>query len=80
MLSIIDAEQKLISRELDQNRIMSPTLNQQNPLYAPETGETFQLKTYWIPAEKTHFFVSDNVYAKTEERMIEKIGGKNISG
>ncbi len=45
---LIYAEQKLISRELDERVIATPKENYQDPRYAPENGEVFQFRGYWL--------------------------------
>jgi hypothetical protein len=43
-----DAETALLSRKVDDVRLMSPETNLQNPLFSPEAGHVFQLWGYWI--------------------------------
>ncbi len=57
----IYAEQKLLSRAVDERRIMAPRHNNQDPNFAPEKGQIFEVKTYWVSAERMHGFLGDNI-------------------
>lgn len=48
-------EQKYVNRVLDDTKIFA-LKNFQNKIYAPERGEVFEVKSYWIPASAVTMF------------------------
>lgn len=50
------AEQRLISRELDETKIVSPGQNAQDARYAPEQGAVFNVKSYWLDSDAASSF------------------------
>ncbi|MBX2995887.1 MAG: hypothetical protein KF681_13760 [Bdellovibrionaceae bacterium] len=48
-------EQKYVNRTLDENKIFS-LQNHQAARYSPEQGQLFEVKSYWLPADRQHVF------------------------
>lgn len=51
-------ETDYLSRAVDERKILSPTQNDQNPLYSPEAKNVFRLMGVWIPAQELAVFDS----------------------
>lgn len=74
--AIIDAEQNLISREVDELKIQTPKNNSQNPMYAPEAHATFTVKSYWVPTETAEHFFGTGVSPYIRSLMTKVLRGK----
>ncbi|MBK9072947.1 MAG: hypothetical protein IPL79_18400 [Myxococcales bacterium] len=55
---LIATEQQLLSREVNTSRILTPKDNEQDPRYAPEAGNVFEIESYWLDANDVHQFDS----------------------
>lgn len=55
---LIYAEQQLLSRDVNEARIMTPKANHQEDQYKPENGQIFEVKSYWVDKEKLKTFES----------------------
>lgn len=71
----IYAEQKLLSRAVDERRIMAPRINNQDPDFAPEKGGVFEVKTYWVDASKMEAFLGDNMPERFRGMLVRTRNG-----
>lgn len=69
-------EQVLLSRELNEEKIMSPKINKQEEFYRPENRQVFALKTYWIDEEDLFTFKDDSASPILEKIMFREFEGK----
>ncbi len=51
-------EQKYVNRTIDPGKILA-LKNYQAKKYSPEGGEIFEVKSYWLPADKNYIFRSE---------------------
>lgn len=56
--SLIFAEQRLLSRDLNESRIKTPKANFQEEKYKPENSQIFEVTSYWVDKKELHFFES----------------------
>lgn len=66
---ILHAEQVLLSRELNETRIISPKITNQDELFRPENRNVFEVKTYWIPEEHLQAFENSSADPKLKKLM-----------
>lgn len=69
---IIFAEQNLLSRDLNETRIMTPKDNKQDDKYKPENGRIFPVDSYWIPARKLDAFTSEYMSPTLKKMFVKK--------
>ena len=55
---LIFAEQQLLSRDVNEDRVMSPKENHQEAQYKPENGQVFEVKSYWVAQKDVRVFES----------------------
>lgn len=63
--ALIFAEQHLLSRDVNEKRILTPRQNSQDDQYKPEKAQIFEVKSYWLKKSSVKFFES----AFISERM-----------
>jgi hypothetical protein len=71
----IGNEQGRISRSVDPTRITALT-NHQDPRYAPESRQTFEVKSYWVDAEKMRSFAGEGMTADLRAVFTRSAGGR----
>lgn len=71
----LDNEQGRIDRTVDPSRIMALT-NRQDPRFAPEARATFNVKSYWIDADKMHAFEGQGISTQIKSEMVRVVNGK----
>jgi len=77
--TFLDYEQKHMSLSVDPTRINMGTGNKQDLHYAPENGNVFDLKSYWVKADDLHVFESEVIDEKIRKTMfMEKDGVKFV--
>lgn len=74
--ALVKTEQRLLSREVNTDRILSPTDNQQDPAFAPEAGNTFEVESYWVDADQVTQFDSGTFEPKLRAALTRTHGGK----
>lgn len=74
---LIYAEQQLLSRDLNEQRIQSPKQNHQDQKYKPENGNVFAVKSYWVPQSTVLLFESAHLSEELQKIFIKKVDGKN---
>jgi hypothetical protein len=70
------AEQKLLSRDVNEQRISTPHDNKQRREFTPEAGQTFAVKSYWLPAASAHAFAGSGIEPGMERLMTRTRGGQ----
>ncbi|MBY0413828.1 MAG: IucA/IucC family protein, partial [Bdellovibrionales bacterium] len=75
IVGILNAEQLLISRNLDERKIFSPKANSQDNFYKPENQNVFEIKTYWINEADLDAFTTTNVDPKLKGIMYREVNG-----
>ncbi len=71
----IGNEQGRMSRSVDTTRITALT-NHQDPRYAPESKQTFAVKSYWIDADKLQSFTGDGIAPELRAIFTRTSGGR----
>jgi hypothetical protein len=69
------AEQKLNNREVDTKKIIALT-NHQDPKYAPASGAVFDIKTYWVDANKMHALMGEGLSSSLKGMFTRTKAGK----
>jgi hypothetical protein len=72
----IDVEQKLLSRAVDKRRIISPEINLQDERYAPESGNVFEVKSYWVDSDKLDAFPGAGLPDELRDELVRTEDGK----
>jgi hypothetical protein len=73
---LIFAEQKLLSRDLNEERVMSPKDNKQDDHFKPENGQTFEVKSFWVPKSQLSAFTSEHMSATLKKLFVKNHGGQ----
>ncbi len=68
-------EQQLLSREVDERRLMRLD-NAQDRRFAPEEGRTFAIRSYWLDVDRTHFLTSAQLDPETRRLFVRDVGGR----
>ena len=71
----ISCEQGRMSRAVDHSRLMALT-NHQDQRFAPETGATFPIKSYWVNADKMRTFKGLGLAPELQSVMLRQHQGK----
>jgi hypothetical protein len=69
-------EQKALSRQVDTTRLLALD-NHQEKAYAPESGQTFEVKSYWIDAKRLHAFTGEGLPAELRGQFFRKDRGRD---
>lgn len=68
-------EQGRMSRSVDRSKLKALT-NLQDQRYAPEQGNTFRVKSYWVDASRMHSFEGIGMSAETKSLFTRTYNGK----
>jgi hypothetical protein len=71
----IGNEQGRMSRSVDPTRITALT-NHQDPRFAPESRQTFEVKSYWVDADRMQSFAGDGLSPELRRVFTRSAGGK----
>lgn len=74
--SLIYAEQQLLSRDVNEQVIMTPKANFQEAQYKPENGQIFEVKSYWVAKSKVKSFESRFISDSIKQMFYKKQNGK----
>lgn len=74
--ALIYAEQILLSRDLNEAKIMTPKANFQDDKYKPENGQVFEVKSYWVAKDLLKTFESHLISQGMKELFYKNENGK----
>lgn len=69
---LIFAEQRLLSRDVNEDRVMTPKDNKQDEQFKPENEKTFEVKSYWIQKSSLETFTSEHMSPKLQNIFFKR--------